>query len=61
MSDKPQTTRNIIKTIVTTNDYQIVFMDTPGMHRPKNKLGDYMQKSAITTLDDDVILYIVEQ
>ncbi|NLK69730.1 MAG: GTPase Era [Clostridiaceae bacterium] len=61
MSDKPQTTRNTIKTIVTTNDYQIVFMDTPGMHRPKNKLGDYMQKSAITTLDDvDVILYIVE-
>ena len=61
MSDKPQTTRNTIKTIVTTNDCQIVFMDTPGMHRPKNKLGDYMQKSAITTLDDvDVILYIVE-
>ncbi|HZK28332.1 MAG TPA: GTPase Era [Thermoclostridium sp.] len=61
MSDKPQTTRNTIRTIVTTKDYQIVFLDTPGMHRPKNKLGDYMQKSAVTALDDvDVILYIVE-
>ncbi len=61
MSGKPQTTRNTIRTIVTTKDYQIVFLDTPGMHRPKNKLGDYMQKSAVTALDDvDVILYIVE-
>lgn len=61
MSDKPQTTRNTIKTIVTTEDYQVVFIDTPGIHRPKNKLGDYMQKSAISTLDDvDVVLYIVE-
>lgn len=61
MSDKPQTTRNTIKTIVTTEDYQVVFMDTPGMHRPKNKLGDFMQKSAISTLDDvDIILYLVE-
>ena len=59
ISDKPQTTRNSIRTIVTTEDYQVVFIDTPGIHRPKNKLGDYMHKSAVSTLDD-VILYIVE-
>jgi GTP-binding protein Era len=61
MSDKPQTTRNTIKTIVTTDDCQIVFMDTPGLHRPKNKLGDYMVKSAMSTLREvDAILYLVE-
>ncbi|NLM11036.1 MAG: GTPase Era [Clostridiaceae bacterium] len=61
ISNKPQTTRNTIRTIVTTEDYQVVFIDTPGIHRPKNKLGDYMHKSAVSTLDDvDVILYIVE-
>lgn len=61
ISDKPQTTRNAIKAIVTTDDYQVVFIDTPGIHRPKNKLGDYMQKSVISTLEDvDVILYMVE-
>ena len=61
MSDKPQTTRNTIKTVVTTDDYQVVFMDTPGMHRPKNKLGDYMMKSAIASLEEvDIILYLVE-
>lgn len=61
MSDKPQTTRNTIKTVVTTDDYQVVFMDTPGMHRPKDKLGNYMMKSAMATLEEvDVILYLVE-
>ena len=61
MSDKPQTTRNTIKTVVTTDDYQVVFMDTPGMHRPKNKLGNYMMKSATATLEEvDIILYMVE-
>ncbi|HEY8420474.1 MAG TPA: GTPase Era [Thermoclostridium sp.] len=61
ISDKPQTTRNAIKTIITTDDYQVVFIDTPGIHRPKNKLGDFMQKTAISTLEDvDVILYMVE-
>lgn len=61
ISSKPQTTRNTIKAIVTTDEYQVVFIDTPGMHRPKNKLGDYMQKSAVSTLDEvDVILYMVE-
>ncbi|MDD4296266.1 MAG: GTPase Era [Ruminiclostridium sp.] len=61
ISDKPQTTRNTIKTVVTTDDYQVVFMDTPGMHRPKNKLGDYMMKTAIASLEEvDIILYLVE-
>ncbi len=61
MSDKPQTTRTTIKTIVTTDAYQVVFMDTPGMHRPKNKLGDYMLQSAMATLEEvDAILYLVE-
>lgn len=61
ISDKPQTTRNIIRAIVTTDEYQVVFIDTPGMHRPRTKLGDYMQKSAISALEDvDVILYMVE-
>jgi len=61
MSAKPQTTRTAIKTVVTTDEYQVVFIDTPGMHRPKNKLGDYMLKSAMSTLEGvDVIVYIVE-
>jgi len=61
MSDKPQTTRNTIKTVVTTDEYQVVFMDTPGIHKPKNKLGNYMVKSAMSTLEEvDIILYLVE-
>jgi len=61
MSAKPQTTRTAIKTIVTTDEYQVVFIDTPGIHRPKNKLGDYMLKSAMSTLEGvDVILYMIE-
>jgi GTP-binding protein Era len=61
MSAKPQTTRTAIKTVVTTDEYQVVFIDTPGMHRPKNKLGDYMLKSAMSTLEGvDVIVYMVE-
>ncbi|HEY8500297.1 MAG TPA: GTPase Era [Clostridia bacterium] len=61
MSAKPQTTRTAIKTVVTTEEYQAVFIDTPGIHRPKNKLGDYMLKSAMSTLEGvDVITYMVE-
>jgi GTP-binding protein Era len=60
-SAKPQTTRNAIRCIYTNEEAQMVFIDTPGMHRPKNKLGDYMQKSAENTISDvDVVLYIVE-
>ena len=61
MSNKPQTTRNRIQTVLTTEDFQAVFIDTPGIHTPKNKLGEFMVKSAITTLNEvDVIFYLVE-
>lgn len=61
ISSKPQTTRNKIQTILTTDDYQIVFIDTPGIHKPKSKLGDYMVKSAENSLNDiDLVLYLIE-
>ena len=61
MSNKPQTTRNRIQTVLTTKDYQAVFIDTPGIHTPKNKLGEFMVKSAMTTLNEvDAIFYLVE-
>ena len=60
-SPKPQTTRNRIRTVYTEEQGQIVFLDTPGMHSAKNKLGDYMVAVAEHTLKDvDVILYLVE-
>ncbi|MBQ3786161.1 MAG: GTPase Era [Lachnospiraceae bacterium] len=60
-SPKPQTTRNRIRTVYTEEKGQIVFLDTPGMHSAKNKLGDYMVAVAEHTLKDvDVILYLVE-
>ncbi len=62
MSDKPQTTRNKIQTIYTEENYQIIFIDTPGMHKPKNKLGEYMQKSAQQTLNEvDAIILVVDE
>ena len=61
VSDKPQTTRNRVTGILTKEDTQYVFMDTPGMHNPKNKLGDFMMRAANDTLTDvDVVLYVVE-
>ncbi len=61
VSSKPQTTRNKIRTILTRDDFQIVFLDTPGIHIPKSKLGTYMVKSANTTLNEvDIILYLIE-
>jgi len=61
MSNKPQTTRNRIQTVLTTEEFQAIFIDTPGIHTPKNKLGEFMVKSAITTLNEvDVVFYIVE-
>lgn len=61
MSDKPQTTRNTIKAIVTGEDYQIIFIDTPGIHKPKTKLGNYMVDVAVGSLNEvDVILFLVE-
>lgn len=61
MSDKPQTTRNTIKSIVTRENYQIVFIDTPGIHKPKTKLGNYMVDVAKESLNEvDVILFLIE-
>ncbi|MCX7710304.1 MAG: GTPase Era [Clostridia bacterium] len=61
MSDKPQTTRNTIKTVVTAKDCQIIFMDTPGIHKPKNKLGEYMVNMAESTLNEvDLVLFLIE-
>ncbi len=60
-SNKPQTTRNKIQTIYTNDECQIVFLDTPGIHKSKNKLGEYMVGVAQRTLKDvDVILWLVE-
>ena len=60
-SNKPQTTRNRIQTVLTTDQGQIVFLDTPGIHKAKNKLGDYMVNVAQRTLSEvDVILWLVE-
>lgn len=60
MSDKPQTTRNKIQGIYTTENEQIVFIDTPGIHKPHNALGDFMVQSAYSTLREcDVVLFMV--
>ncbi|QGQ47310.1 GTPase Era [Metabacillus sediminilitoris] len=60
MSDKPQTTRNKIQGVYTTNHSQTVFIDTPGIHKPKHKLGDFMMKVAQNTLKEvDLILFMI--
>jgi len=60
-SNKPQTTRNRIQTVYTSEEGQIVFLDTPGIHKAKNKLGNYMVNVAQRTLSEvDVILWLVE-
>ena len=60
-SKKPQTTRNRIQTVYTSKEGQIVFVDTPGIHKAKNKLGDYMVHVAEKSFQDvDVILWLVE-
>jgi len=61
VSNKPQTTRNKIRGILSGDGYQIVFIDTPGIHKPASKLGDYMVKSAENAMNEvDCILYLVE-
>ena len=61
ISDKPQTTRDIINFIYTGDDAQIIFMDTPGYQIARNKLGDYMDKAMRSALEDaDMILYIID-
>lgn len=60
-SNKPQTTRNRIQTVYTSDEGQIVFLDTPGIHKAKNKLGNYMVGVAERTLSEvDVVLWLVE-
>ena len=60
-SEKPQTTRNRIQTVYTDDRGQIIFLDTPGIHKAKNKLGEYMVSVAEHTLKEvDVILWLVE-
>ncbi|WP_407268429.1 GTPase Era [Radiobacillus sp. PE A8.2] len=60
MSDKPQTTRNTIQGVLTEKDAQFVFIDTPGIHKPKHKLGDFMVKVAENTLNEvDVVMFMI--
>ena len=60
-SNKPQTTRNRIQTVLTTQEGQIIFVDTPGIHKAKNRLGEYMVNVAERTLNEvDVVLWLVE-
>lgn len=60
-SDKPQTTRNRIQTVYTCEEGQIIFVDTPGIHKAKNKLGEYMVSVAERTLNEvDIVLWLVE-
>jgi len=61
MSDKPQTTRSRILCILTEEDAQIIFLDTPGVHKPKHKLGDYMAKATEGALHGvDVVIFVVD-
>lgn len=61
VSNKPQTTRNTIQCVLTTESAQIIFLDTPGIHKPLHRLGEYMVKSALSSLSEvDAILWLVE-
>ncbi|MGM0880637.1 MAG: GTPase Era [Bacillota bacterium] len=61
MSDKPQTTRNKIHGVYTTNDTQIVFLDTPGIHKPQSKLGNYMMQTAESALKEvEAALFLID-
>ncbi len=61
MSNKPQTTRHTIRTVLTSEEYQMVFVDTPGIHKPKNKLGEYMMQEVLSAFEGvDLILFMVD-
>ncbi len=61
VSEKPQTTRNRINVIYTTDDFQIIFVDTPGIHKPLHRLGEYMVKAAVQALKNvDLLLFTVD-
>lgn len=60
MSDKPQTTRNKVQGVLTVHDAQVIFIDTPGIHTPNSKLGDFMMKAAMNSLSEvDVVMFMV--
>ncbi len=60
-SDKPQTTRNSIRGVVTGPGYQVILIDTPGIHKPRHLLGEYMVKTALDTLNEvDVVIFMVD-
>ena len=60
-SDKPQTTRNQIQGIYNDSDSQIIFVDTPGIHKPKNKLGKYLNKESYSSLEGvDLVLFMMD-
>jgi len=62
MSDKPQTTRNKIRTVYTDDEAQIIFMDTPGIHKPKNQLGEFMNTEVNSALEEmDVLIMITDE
>jgi len=61
VSQKVQTTRNVVRGIKTTDDYQMIFLDTPGIHKSKNKLNKFMNNQISSSLDGvDVILYLFD-
>jgi len=61
VTSKPQTTRNKIRSILTGEDYQIIFIDTPGIHKPTSRLGDFMVKSAVNAIGEaDAVIFMVE-
>jgi len=60
-SNKPQTTRNVIKAFLTTESFQMIFLDTPGLHEPKTKLGEFMLKAAQGSFRDvDAVVFLIE-
>ena len=60
-TSKPQTTRNIIQGIYNDEDTQIVFVDTPGIHKPNNKLGETLNRQAYYSMEDtDIILFLID-
>jgi len=61
MSNRPQTTRNQIRGVLTTDESQVIFIDTPGIHKPQHRLGEFMVKTAVQTLDEvDVVLFVCD-